>query len=86
MSRGMFRKALLVTFVARHWRRRGERRIFRGMFGKILLAIYVVVGLIVANSHHYFAHLNGGAKPIASAVIAVVLWPLLLLGLKLHIK
>ena len=86
MSRDWFRRALLVTFVARHWRRRGGRRIFRGMLAKALLAIYAVVGLIVANSHHYFAHLNGGAKPIASAVIAVVLWPLLLLGLKLHIK
>jgi hypothetical protein len=56
-----------------------------GMLGKVLLIIYLVVGLFVANAHHYFAHLNG-VKPIASAVIAVVLWPLLLLGVKLHIK
>jgi hypothetical protein len=57
----------------------------RGMFRNILLVAYVVVGVIVANSHHYFAHLNG-AKPILSAVLAVVLWPLVLLGVNLHIK
>jgi hypothetical protein len=43
-------------------------------------AIYVVVGLLVANSHHFFA------KPIVSAVLAVVLWPVVLLGVNLHIK
>jgi hypothetical protein len=45
--------------------------------------IYVVVGLIVANSHSYFAHVNG-AKPIVSAVAAVLLWPLVLFGVDLH--
>jgi hypothetical protein len=39
----------------------------------------------VANSHHYFVHLNG-IKPIVSAVLAVLLWPLILLGISLHIK
>ncbi len=62
-----------------------RRPMLRGMLGKVLLVIYLVVGLVVANSHHYFAHLNG-VKPIVSAVIAVVLWPLLLLGVRLHIK
>ena len=57
----------------------------RGMLGKALLIAYVIVGLIVANSHHYFAHLDR-IKPIASAVLAVVLWPLVLFGVKLHIK
>jgi hypothetical protein len=57
----------------------------RGMFRNILLVAYVVVGVIVANSHHYFAHVSG-AKPILSAVLAVVLWPLVLLGVNLHIK
>jgi hypothetical protein len=55
------------------------------MFRNIVLVAYVVVGVIVANSHHYFTHLNG-AKPILSAVLAVVLWPLVLLGVNLHIK
>ena len=57
----------------------------RGMLRNALLVIYVVVGLVVANSHHYFAHLNG-AKPILSAVIAVLLWPLLLFAVNLHIR
>jgi hypothetical protein len=57
----------------------------RGMFRNILLVVYVVVGVIVANSHHYFVHLSG-ARPILSAVLAVVLWPLVLLGVNLHIK
>jgi hypothetical protein len=37
------------------------------------------------RTHHYFVHLSG-AKPIFSAVLAVVLWPLVLLGVNLHIK
>jgi hypothetical protein len=57
----------------------------RGMLGKVLLVIYVVVGVIVANSHRYFAHLDG-FKPIVSAVLAVLLWPLVLFGVSLHIK
>jgi hypothetical protein len=58
---------------------------FRGILGKILLVVYIVVGLIVASAHHYFAHLDK-IKPIASAVLAVVLWPLVLFGVSLHIK
>jgi hypothetical protein len=57
----------------------------RGFFGKILFIVYIVVGLIVANSHGYFAHLDS-IKPIASAVLGVLLWPLLLFGVSLHIK
>ena len=55
------------------------------MLRNILLIAYIVVGVVVANSHHYFVHLSG-AKPILSAVLAVVLWPLVLLGVNLHIK
>jgi hypothetical protein len=58
---------------------------FGGMLRTILFVAYIVIGVVVANSHHYFAHLSG-AKPIASAVIAVVLWPLILFGVNLHIK
>jgi hypothetical protein len=47
--------------------------------------IYAVVGLIVASSHHYFTHADK-LKPLLSAVLAVALWPLLLLGISLHIK
>ena len=50
----------------------------------ILSVVYVVVGVIVAASHHYFVHLVA-LKPIASAVLAVALWPLVLLGVNLHL-
>jgi hypothetical protein len=55
------------------------------MIRKILIAVYFVVGLIVANSHHYFKHFNA-VKPVISAVLAVALWPLVLFGVNLHIK
>jgi hypothetical protein len=47
--------------------------------------IYVIVGIIVASSHHYFAHADK-LRPILSALLAILLWPLLLLGINLHIK
>jgi hypothetical protein len=47
--------------------------------------IYLIVGVVIAASHHYFAHANA-LKPIVSAVLAIALWPLLLLGVNLHIK
>jgi hypothetical protein len=52
---------------------------------RVVQITYVVVGGFVANSHHYFAHLDS-VKHIASAVLAVFLWPLVLLGVNLHIR
>jgi hypothetical protein len=46
--------------------------------------IWIIVGVVLASSHHYLNHL-GGIKPIVSAVLAILLWPLLLLGVNLHI-
>jgi hypothetical protein len=57
----------------------------RIVLSRAVLLVYLVVGFLVANSHHYFAHLSG-AKPIISAVLAVLLWPLVLLGINLRIK
>jgi hypothetical protein len=54
-------------------------------FSTILFIVYLVVGLIVAANHHYFNHL-GSVKPIVSAILAVILWPLILFGVNLHIK
>jgi hypothetical protein len=54
-------------------------------FGGFLFLVYLIIGLVVAANHNYFDHL-GSAKPIISAVIAVVLWPLILFGVNLHIK
>jgi hypothetical protein len=47
--------------------------------------IWLIVGVVVAASHHYFAHADA-LRPIVSAVLAVILWPLVLLGVNLHIK
>jgi hypothetical protein len=46
---------------------------------------YLVVGLVVASSHAFFGNLNA-VMPILSAVLAVVLWPLVLLGVDLHLR
>ena len=46
--------------------------------------VYLVVGLVVASSHAFLANLNA-LMPIVSAVLAVVLWPLVLLGVDLHL-
>jgi hypothetical protein len=47
--------------------------------------IYVVIGLLVASAHHYFAH-AGTLKPVISAILAIALWPLILLGINLHVR
>lgn len=47
--------------------------------------VYVVIGLIVASAHHYFANV-ATLKPLLSALLAIALWPLLLLGINLHIR
>jgi hypothetical protein len=47
--------------------------------------IWLVIGIVIASAHHYFTHAST-LKPIASAVLAVALWPLVLLGINLHVK
>jgi hypothetical protein len=51
----------------------------------VLAGIYVVLGVVIANSHHYFANVNG-VKGVISAVLAILLWPLVLAGVSVHIK
>jgi hypothetical protein len=57
----------------------------RSGFSSIVSVVYLVIGLIVASSHAYFVHLTA-VMPILSAILAVVLWPLVLLGVNLHIR
>ena len=52
--------------------------------GPMLLAVYLIVGAFVAATHHYFAHIHV-AKQYGSAALAILLWPLLFLGINLHI-
>ena len=51
----------------------------------ILIIIYLAIGVFIANSHHYFSHLNS-LMAVVSALLAVLAWPLVLLGVSLHLK
>jgi hypothetical protein len=46
--------------------------------------VWLVIGAVIASSHHYFNHV-GALKPVISAALAIILWPLLLLGINLHV-
>jgi hypothetical protein len=49
----------------------------------LLSLVYLAVGLLVALTHGYNS--VAGLSEILSLVIAVILWPLLLLGVDLHL-
>jgi hypothetical protein len=51
---------------------------------RLLGLIYVVIGIFVAASREYLDNLET-VKLVLSAVLAIVLWPLLLLGIDLHV-
>jgi hypothetical protein len=53
--------------------------------GAVLFVVYIVIGVVVAAGHNYFENLEA-LKPIASAVLAVLLWPLILFGINLQIR
>ena len=53
-------------------------------FSSIVGIIYLIIGLVVASGHAFFTNLNA-VMPIVSAVLAVLLWPLVLLGVDLHL-
>jgi len=50
----------------------------------LLTVLWIVVGAVVAATHHFFDHI-GTIGAIVSAIIAVILWPLILLGVKIAI-
>jgi hypothetical protein len=52
---------------------------------KLLGLIYVAIGIFVAASKDYLENLET-VKRVVSAVLAILLWPLLLLGVDLHIR
>jgi hypothetical protein len=47
--------------------------------------VYLVLGVLVASAHHYFVNI-ATLKPLLSALLAVAFWPLLLLGINLHVR
>ena len=52
---------------------------------KLLMLVYIVIGVAIAASRNYLDNLDT-AKRLASAVLAIVLWPLILVGIDLHIR
>jgi hypothetical protein len=56
----------------------------RGSSVSLLMVVYLVAGGIVAATHHYWSNLHT-IKAIISAVLATILWPLILVGVNLHI-
>src|ERR1700730_1477408 len=46
--------------------------------------IWIIIGVIVAATHNFFDHI-GTIGAILSAILAVLLWPLILLGVKITI-
>lgn len=54
---------------------------FRSRF---LTIVWVIVGVAVAAQHHYLNHF-GTWQQVLSAILAIILWPLLLLGIDLHV-
>jgi hypothetical protein len=50
----------------------------------LLFVVYVAIGAVVAYTHHYWSNLHT-FKAVLSAILATLLWPLLLLGINFHI-
>lgn len=50
----------------------------------IFTLIYIVFGVIIAANNGYFASLNS-IPTLISAFLAIILWPLILLGINLHL-
>ena len=52
---------------------------------RFITIVYIVIGVAIAASYDYFERLNT-LRQVVSALLAVGLWPLVLLGIDLHIK
>jgi hypothetical protein len=51
----------------------------------IIGVIYIVIGVIMASNRGYLSNL-GSIPHLLSALIAIILWPLLLLRVNLHLS
>jgi hypothetical protein len=58
-----------------------------GMRGlrSLIFIVYIVVGVVVASNHHYLTNLDS-VRRVVSALLAIILWPLVILGVNLHIR
>ena len=46
---------------------------------------YAIAGAFVAAAHHYFSHV-GSTRGVVSAILAILVWPLVLLGVDVRIR
>jgi ABC-type anion transport system duplicated permease subunit len=56
-----------------------------GRMPRVASIVYIVIGVIVASQHSYYAHL-ASLSQVLSAVVATALWPLVLLNANLHLS
>jgi hypothetical protein len=54
-------------------------------FKTLIGAAYLIAGLIVAANEEYLRNLDN-VRRVVSAILAILLWPLVLLGVDLHIR
>ena len=47
--------------------------------------VYLLVGLVIASNENYLRDLDT-VREILSGLLAILLWPLILLGVDLHIR
>lgn len=50
----------------------------------LLLVVYLVIGVVVAYAENYFDNVER-TRRLVSAVLAVLLWPLVLLGFDVRV-
>jgi hypothetical protein len=54
-------------------------------FRSLITIAYLIVGLIVAANEDYLRNLDS-VRRVISAILAIVLWPLVLFGVDLQIR
>ena len=50
----------------------------------LLLVVYLVIGVVVAYSENYLENIDR-TKRLISAILAIVLWPLVLIGFDVRV-
>ena len=63
----------------------GRHRYLAARRASLFAAIYLVLGVLVAAGNDYFDRLTTFGR-LVSALLAVVLWPLLLVGLDIRVR
>jgi hypothetical protein len=66
-------------------RLKGGNTVGRRGRGLSLGAIYLIVGLVVAAAKDYFDNIEG-FKGVLEALIAIIIWPAVLLGVDINVR